>query len=95
MGRQGPHGWVIFRSAPTGLAFIALIPIATIKVLAFFNVTTLVAVLHDLESLLVIVDLGVFAAVFLSGAMVFVLEVYVTTKKALKDVWSKHGNSEG
>lgn len=77
-----------------GLALISLIPLFALKVLVYCGLSNLASSLHDLENLLFVVDMGVFAVVFLAGVTVFLLDVFVSIRNEIKAIWSKHGSSE-
>lgn len=74
-----------------GLAVISLIPIGVVKLLIRFGVDQLAGTLHGLETLLLVVDIGLFGIVFLSGAAVFLAETLATSLEQIKSAWRKHG----
>lgn len=73
-----------------GLAVISLIPIGVIKLLIRLGVDQLAGTLHGLETLLLVVDIGLFGIVFLSGAAVFLAETLATSLEQIKSAWRKH-----
>jgi len=74
-----------------GLAIISLVPIGAIKALIWFGIVQLVEPLHALETLLLIVDIVLFAVVFMSGVAVFAAETLAATAKQIKTAWREHG----
>lgn len=69
------------------LALVSLIPIGAIRLLIFAGLDQLAEPLHSLESLLLLVDIGLFAVVFLSGVVIFAVEMLATTIRRIKEVW--------
>jgi hypothetical protein len=60
-----------------GLALLSLVPVGVVRGLHALGVADLVMWLHGLETMLFIVDVVLFVAVFLAGAIVFLAETYV------------------
>jgi hypothetical protein len=72
-----------------GLAAISLLPIAAVRVLNAFGVDDLALRLHALEAMLEIVDLLLFTAVFLAGAIVFLAEVYIDGERRIIEAFKR------
>jgi hypothetical protein len=70
-----------------GLALISLIPIGVVKVLIWLGIRQLVELLHALETLLLVIDVGLFGVIFLTGVAVFVVEVLASTKRQINAAW--------
>ncbi len=73
-----------------GLAIISLIPIGVVKLLIWLGMDQLAGTLHGLETLLLVVDIGLFGVVFLSGAAVFLAETLAASIRQIKAAWRKH-----
>lgn len=74
-----------------GLALISLLPIAVVRLLIWIGMPQLAEPLHLLETLLLLVDIGLFGIVFLTGVVVFLVETLATTKRQIKAAWRDHG----
>jgi hypothetical protein len=70
-----------------GLALISLVPIGVVKALIWLGIGQLVELLHALETLLLVVDVGLFGVIFLAGVAVFVVETLVATKRQINAAW--------
>lgn len=69
-----------------GLAIISLIPLGIIRVLIYLGLDILAEPLHTLENLLFVVDMGVFAIVFLTGVLVFTIEIIANTISSIRKI---------
>jgi hypothetical protein len=70
-----------------GLALISLVPIGVVKMLIWLGIRQLVELLYALETLLLIVDVGLFSVIFLTGVAVFVVETLAATKRQINAAW--------
>ena len=69
-----------------GLAVIALIPIGITQLIKAWGDPGLASSLHWLEITLFAVDIALFLVVFLAGAVIFAVEVYVDTRARIIEI---------
>jgi hypothetical protein len=70
-----------------GLAVISLIPVLALKLLVLIGMEELAVPLHNLEIMLLLADIGLFAVVFLTGVIVFAVETIATAKRQIRKAW--------
>ena len=65
-------------------AAVSMIPVAMVHLMVAFGFTDLAQLLHNMEKVILLVDIALFGVVLLSGVFVFLTQVWFTAKAQIQ-----------